>query len=164
MSSKTKAVGIDSSTKHTAISVFIDGKYDSHYLLSHDGISDVEERIDSMGKDIIKHLDDIKPNMIFIERPQGHGRNVDMVFKLSTILGIVRGWCLVNDAYYETVMPSTWRKYIGIQQGKKKRAELKAESIKYVKETYDIDVTDDEADSICLCGAMVNRYKGETGL
>lgn len=164
LNNQVTAVGIDSSTKHTAISVFVNGEYSCHYLLSHDHITDVEERINSMGRDILEHLNEIKPNMVFIERPQGHGRNVDMVFKLSTILGIVRGWCIVNGSYYETVMPSTWRKHIGIQQGKKKRAELKAESIKYVKETYGIDATDDEADSICLCGAMVNKYKGEQGI
>lgn len=160
MSKETRTLGIDSSTNKTGICLFIDGEYSAHYLLDHSNIKDVEERIDAMGLDILRHLNKIKPEMVYIERPQGHGKNLDMVFKLVTILGIVRGWCIANGAYYEAVQPSVWRKYIGIQQGRKKRAELKAESIAYVRTTYGIDVTDDEADSICLAGAMVNKYNG----
>lgn len=163
MNDEVRSVGIDSSTKRTGISLFINGKYKWHKLVDKSHISDIDFRINEMGKEIINTLQQIKPTMVFIERPQGYGKNVDLVRKLAEVMGFVRIWCIMSGVYYEECNPSVWRKYIGIQQGKKKRAELKAESIAYVKKVYGIDCTDDEADSICLCGAMINKYKGEQG-
>lgn len=155
---------IDSSTNLTAIALFIDGIYNRHILINKKHIKNVEERIDAMGSAIMNVLDEMNPDIVYIESPRGHGSSQGLVEKLATIIGIVRGWCISHDVYVQTVLPSVWRKYAGINQGKKKRAELKAESIAYVKTRYNIDVTDDEADAIALGDAMVNRYKGETGL
>ena len=153
----TKTVGVDSSTAKTGMSLFVDGVYREHCLIDKSKIHDVEERIDEMGKSIIKQLDVWKPDLLFIESPRGHGNNLGLVEKLATVIGIVRGWCLQNNVYIRTVLPSVWRKHIGIQQGKKRRDELKAESVSYVKRTYNIDCTDDEADAICIGGAIIKR-------
>ena len=50
------------------------------------------------------------------------------------------------------------RKYVGLEQGGKKRAELKAASMEYVKSKYGIEVNDDTADAICIGGAVLNMY------
>ncbi len=44
--------------------------------------------------------------------------------------------------------PSTWRSVCGIKG--KCRKELKENAIQHVKDVYNIDVNDDEADSICI--------------
>lgn len=53
-----------------------------------------------------------------------------------------RKWLVVEIA------PSTWKKHCRIEG--KKRAEQKVNSIEHVKNCYGLDVTDDEADAICL--------------
>lgn len=157
-----RVCGIDSSTRKTGISLFVNGKFKQVELidLSKDK-SSTDERINTMGNEILKILGTFKPEIVYIETPRGDGRNVELVRKLSEILGIVRAWTIQHDAYYEEVLPSSWRKYIGIEQGKKKRAELKQESINYVKEAFGLTVNDDEADSICIANAMLRKYGGK---
>lgn len=152
-----KLCGIDSSTSATGVSFFIDGEYFDHVLFDHHKNKNVDERIDSMIRDITKQLQKWSPDIVWIEQPKGSGRNVEMIRKLAEILGAVRCWCVVKQREYHEIMPSQWRKWLpGYEQGKKERSELKNESIKYVKEHLNIEATDDEADSICIGIAVVN--------
>ena len=134
------------------------GKYKKHILINKSSIKDVHERINAMCADIYKILKEWQPDTLWIEHPQGHGSNVDMVGKLCEILGAVRMWCLINNCEYNEIAPSVWRKYAGIQQSKKKRAELKQASIDYIKEKLGIDEGDDVADSIALGYAVINYF------
>lgn len=154
-----KLVSIDSSTKKTGMAFFIGGRLEKYELidLSKSGL-EIEPRTDAMGQRIMTLLSHFEPDMVYIEEPKGHN-NVELVRKLSTILGIVRGWCLQNDVYFEEIKPTVWRKYAGLDQGGKKRAELKAASVEYVKTKYDVEVNDDVADAICIGDAVVNMYK-----
>jgi len=155
-------VGIDSSTKKTGMSLFVNGELKDYCLVDRSAIRDLNERMDQMGLGILSVLADWVPEMIYIEEPKGEGRNVELVRKLAEILGIVRGWAITHNCYYEEVKPSTWRHDLGIEQGKKKRDELKAASMEYVKSRYGIiPVTDDVADSICVGAAMVEKYGGK---
>ena len=153
-----RLVSLDSSTNKTGAALFVDGKYMEFNLidLSKAGL-ELDPRIDEMGKRIMTLLSHWRPSMVYIEEPKGHN-NVELVRKLSTILGIVRGWCITNGVYFEEIKPTVWRKYIGLDQGGKKRAELKAASIEYVKDKYGIEVNDDVADAICIGGAVLNMY------
>lgn len=154
-----RMVSIDSSTKKTGMTLFVDGVLHNFTLVDlSNSKEETDVRISMMGKEMLHHLDDWSPAAVYIESPRGDGRNVELVRKLSEILGIVRGWCIRNNSYYEEIPPSVWRKYCGLEQGKKKRAELKAASVEYVKEKYNVEVNDDVADSICIGDAMVNRY------
>ena len=159
-----KVCSIDSSTRKTGMALYMDGQLDSYQLIDLSTSKEsADERINIMGRNMLLLLSRWKPEIVYIEEPQGHGQNLKLVNMLCQIIGIVRGWCINNKAYFEIVSPSVWRKYLGMSQGGKKRAELKSESIRIVKETYDIDVNDDIADAINIGNAMINRYKGEKG-
>lgn len=156
----TRMMSIDSSTRKTGLACFIDGKLKKYKLIdlskSH---SDTDNRISEMGKQILSSLDEFNPSIVYIETPKGSGRNVELVRKLSEILGVVRGWTITHGAYYEEVMPSVWRKYCGIDQGNKTREQLKQASMDYVRSVFQISVNDDVSDSICIGIAMFNKYK-----
>ena len=155
-------VSIDSSTRKTGMALYVNGVLKDYGLIDLSKSKEATDvRIGDMGGKILTSLNIWKPDMVYIETPRGDGRNVELVRKLSEILGIVRGWTIEHGKYYEEIMPSVWRKYCGLEQGKKKRAELKQMSMDYVKATYRADVNDDVADAICLGSAMVNRYKKE---
>jgi len=156
----TKFVSCDTSTNNSALALFIDGEYQEHKLINKSKIKDTYERINEMVKDIFDLLNKWQPDILWIEHPQGHGSNVDMVGKLCEILGAVRAWCLIHNCEYNEISPSQWRKYAGIQQGKKKRAELKQASIDYIKDKLGIDEGDDVADSIALGYAILHYYEG----
>lgn len=51
----------------------------------------------------------------------------------------------------EYIYPSEWRSKIGIKTGRGiKREQVKAASIQYVKDKYQIEANDDVCDAICL--------------
>lgn len=154
----TKFVSCDTSTNNSALTLFVNGKYKKHKLINKSNIKDTFQRMNEMIKEIFELLNEWKPSILWIEHPQGHESNVDMVGKLCEILGSVRTWCLIHDCEYNEISPSQWRKYAGIQQGKKKRAELKQASIDYIKEKLGIDEGDDVADSIALGYAVLHYF------
>lgn len=154
----TKFVSCDTSTNNSALTLFTNGKYKKHKLINKANIKDSFQRINEMLTEIYDLLNEWKPDILWIEHPQGHGSNVDMVGKLCEILGAVRMWCLIHDCEYNEITPSQWRKYAGIQQGKKKRAELKQASIDYIKDKLGIDEGDDVADSIALGYAVLHYF------
>ena len=153
-----KFVSCDTSTNNSALTLFINGKYKKHYLINKSKIKDAHLRINEMMSEIYSLLNEWQPTILWIEHPQGHGSNVDMVGKLCEILGGVRMWCLIHNCEYNEITPSEWRKYAGIQQGKKKRAELKQASIDYIKDKLGIDEGDDVADSIALGYAVLHYF------
>ena len=78
-------------------------------------------------------------------------QNVDTVQKLSNIAGAVMLYAAQHDIEFENPVPSVWRKRIGLQQSNKiKRTALKLEAVQAVKQEYDMNVTDDEAESILI--------------
>ena len=157
--SDARLVSIDSSSNKTGCALFVGGDLAEYNLidLSKDGLN-INDRINEMGRRIMTLLSHWQPTMIYIEEPKGHG-NVELVHKLVEIIGIVRGWCVLNNVYYEEIKPTVWRKYCCLEQGGKKRAELKAASMAYVKSKYGVEVNDDTADAICIGDAVLNMYK-----
>ena len=151
---------IDGSTRKTGMALFDDaGKYIDSILidLSSDKAS-TDERITTMGKRIHGQLTSWRPDVVYIEEPKGHS-NIDLVRKLSEILGIVRAWCFEHAAEYHEIKPSVWRARLDFKQGATKREELKQESIDYVSCVYNRKVSDDEADAICIGVAATKEKK-----
>lgn len=160
---ETKFVSIDSSTNKTGMSLFINGELQESKLIDlSKGKMETGERINVMGANIIMLLSQWDPDIVYIEVPQGHGKNVLLVRMLSEILGIARGWCIDNSRHFEEVAPSVWRSLLGFKQGTStKRTDLKRESVEYVRKKYNILVNDDVADSICIGNAMIERYRDD---
>ena len=153
----TRLISIDPSTKASGVATFDDGEL-TDYQLFKCNYAEVDDRIHKMGAELLFYLVRQKPDIIYIEHPQGQGRNVMLVAMLSELLGIVRAYAITKKIEYKELTPPVWRKYCGFDQGKKKRAELKQMSIDYVKDHYGIDVVDDVADAIALGSAAINYY------
>ena len=153
----TRLISIDPSTKASGVSTFDDAKLVDYQLFQCND-KEVDDRIDKMGKALLSYLKKQKPDIIYIEHPQGHGSNVSLVAMICELLGIVRAYAIEKKIEYKELSPSVWRKYCGFNQGKKKRAELKQMSIDYVKEHYNIDVGNDEADAIAMGTGVINYY------
>jgi len=149
--------GIDASSKKTGICLLIDGKLSDYKLLDYSSYDDKEERMKLMCKALLKQLSKYNPDIIYIE-DSWQAKNPEVTKLLTRIMGVTYAWCLSKDREWYSILPTQWRKYCGIEQSKKKRQELKQESIDYVKEKYDIDVGDDVADSIALADGVCNYY------
>lgn len=150
---------IDSSSKKTGIAIYKNGKYTSHKLLDCSKDKIMDSRFKKMALDILNTLNEIKPNIIYIEETVVL-RNAQTQRFLTRLQGVVYAWCIQNNCEFNTIRPSSWRKAINLKQNKNiKREQLKQEAIDYVKEKYNIEVNDDIADAICIGDAVLNLFK-----
>ena len=155
---KIKLVTIDGSTQKSGIAYFCNGKYIEHVLLDFSKNKNMENRFESMSKEIWKTLDVYRPNIIYIE--ETYMANNPQTSKILTRLqGVVYAWCINNACEFNTIRPTSWRKQLNFQQGKNvKREQLKKQSLQYVLDNYGLEVTDDESDAICIADAVIKMF------
>ena len=157
-------ISIDSSSSKTGWAYFENANYKTSGVIDFDtneckkkykGNSD--KRIEDMCLAIINLLKEYKPDIIVIEK-LNVGRNMVAVRCLSKVIGVVYCYSILNNCFYYEIQASQWRSQIGIQAKNRKREEFKQMAIGYVKNTLSIDVTDDEADSICAGVAYIKMF------
>ena len=152
---------IDGSTQKTALTLYVDGEYKTHKLLNFSKNKVMESRFSDMSKAIWDVLDEYKPNILYIEETYS-ARNAQTTKILTRLQGVVYAWCMNNDCEFNVILAKQWRKYLDFNQSNKvKREQLKEQSIKYVLENYNLKVTDDEADAICIADAVVKMFDKE---
>lgn len=149
--------GLDIASRKTGIAKFVNGELDDYDLLDYSDIKDSDLRVDEMSRAIIKKLDYYSPIILVVE-DTWKKNNVQTTKMLSELIGVARGWAISNKCNWNKLLPSEWRRYCGIEQGNKKRPELKQASIDYVKEKYNIEVNDDVADSIAMADGYCNIF------
>lgn len=154
---ETRLCTIDGSTQKTAITLFINGSYKEHILLDYSKDKDIISRFENMSKGIWEILCNYNPNIIYIEETY-MARNAQTTKILTRLQGVVYAWCINNICEFNTILPTQWRKWLGMSQSKMKREQLKEQSVKYILDNYNISVTDDEADSICIGDAVIKKY------
>lgn len=124
---------------------------------------EMEKRVYYMIGNIEAFLNKHKPNLIVVE--DSYGQNDMMTLKmLSRIQGAIISWGIRHNAQVTFYTPSSWRKRVGMPivdaNGKHlKREQFKELSKILVKQIYEIDVTDDEADAICMGLAITEELK-----
>lgn len=156
----TKLITIDGSTQKTGIAYFCDGKYETHYLLDYSKDKNMTNRFKDMCQAIWKVLDSHSPDIIYIEETYT-ARNPKTTKVLTRLQGVIYAWCMNNECEFNTITPASWRKQLLFSQNRNvKREKLKEQSVKYVMENYSLEVSDDEADAICMADAVLNMFGG----
>lgn len=155
ISTKTKLLSLDSSSSKTGWALFENAEYVKSGVINLDtseckklykGNSD--KRIEDMCLSVINLLKEEKPDIVVIEK-LNVGRNMVAVRALSKVIGVVYCYSILNNCFYFEIQPSQWRSKLEMQSSKRGRDEYKQLSIDYVKKHFNIDVSDDESDSIC---------------
>lgn len=167
-----KIVGIDASTQRSGVALFEDGNYKTHTLIDLHKEKDIMARIPHMINEIYNCLDKYKPDKILMEETV-LSSNTDTLKKLAYLAGGIMAYAYKNDIEFKLLLPTEWRKKIGLKQSKKiKREVLKEEAIKTVLQEYKINVTDDEAESILIARSgfdlpkiiMTNENNADEGI
>ena len=154
--------GIDASTTATGVSIMKDGELVYYTLIAINSRKekDAEKRIKIMLTKICEILSQYDIDAVYIEKAICKGGNVDVTIKLAYLSGGIYCYCAQNNIEFHNPQPSTWRKTVGIAQGRGvKRETQKAEAIKGVKDEYGLDVGDDEAESILLARSAFDLPK-----
>ena len=157
--SDTVMLAIDSSTKSSGVSVWKNGTLDEYKLLDCSDNKNMDSRFKSMSIKLLEELKYYSPAIVYIEETVV-GRNMQVQRFLTRLQGVVYAYCILHDCEFNSIRPTEWRHLIGIEQGKKKRDELKQLAIDFVSKEFGItDVNDDVAESICIGQAAVNLFK-----
>ena len=162
-----KILGIDASTKCSGYCLLDEnGELLSHSVFDYKHEKDIQERIDSQIKEFIKLFKENKPDVCYIENTWNK-QNIETTKALTNIIGAVRCLCIGHKCAFNLILPSSWRSTIGIDGGKgTKRDEFKQRAMDWVKEKYGFDVSDDEAEAICIAyaGKIINASMCEEEL
>lgn len=142
-------LSLDQSTRASGWAVFKDGEYVCSGVIDKSKSKlDTYERSFEMARDIWKIIKKYKPDNLVIEDVQNQS-NTKTVVILSRLQGMIIGYAEAHNIKTHILLPSQWRAAMKYAQGPKvKRAELKQQSIDYVKENFGLAVSEDECEAI----------------
>ena len=159
MKKNCKMISFDSSTKLTGYALFVDGTLSRCGVLDHSKEKDMEIRMEDMCFGIINLLNKEKPDIVVVEMTVVPN-NASTQRQLTELIGVIRGWALINYAEFVRMRPSEWRHLVADQEEKIpiKRADAKIWAVEKVKLHYNIDATDDTAEAILIGQARINQF------
>lgn len=154
----TTLLSLDTSTKATGWAVFVNGNYkESGVIDEFKTVKNGADRLSLMVTTLLLFIEQLRPDIIVIEKDVVFG-NMHVIDMLMKIIGSVYGYCKEHKIYYYEYAPSEWRKHVKLQLFGRKRDEFKEASIKYIKDNLGLEVTDDEADAICVGLAYCKQW------
>ena len=145
---------LDLSTKQSGYTIGTDKKLESHGFISASNNNPVK-RIIKMRDQIAKLLKTHKINKIIMEqvRPELNSHTMKILMWLQAAI-VISAYEINPQIQCEFIGASSWRAQLKIKQGRGiKRESLKVQDIQYVKNKYNIQVNDDQADAICIFDA-----------
>lgn len=149
-----RILALDDSTTITGWAVF-----DNEELVKYGKIEMTQksplERIAALKQWMLSSLIKWKPDLVAIEDIQQQD-NVQIFKVLAQLQGVLLNTLYENKFDLEIVHVATWRSFCGVKG--KTRSDLKKRAQEKVKEWYDISVTQDEADAICMGCCVVNNH------
>lgn len=150
-------LSLDLSTKSSGWAIFKEQELINYGCITSSS-TDLIKRIHIMIDEIDRILQENEISKIIVEevRPEGgYGVGNQKTHKALMYLQAALEF-LIHDNYnkkveIEYIFPSSWRAKCGIKNGRGiKRTSLKEADIAFVKENFNLDVNDDEADAICI--------------
>jgi Holliday junction resolvasome RuvABC endonuclease subunit len=153
-----KMLAWDQSSKKSGWSLIEDGEYVKSGIIDKHKIADIDTRIGEMGIAICQQIKELNPDIVIIEDIQNQS-SISTVVSLARLQGFILGWCYVKHIRTEIVRPSEWRKILNFKQGAGiKRQELKEQGMNYVKSKYNVDLSEDESEAVCIGDASWVKF------
>lgn len=115
-----------------------------------------DEKVENVKQFLQRCIDFFKPDIVILEDVQKQV-NVRTFKDLAYLQGVLKNYLYVNKIAYSILSPSEWRKAVKISG--RGRAVLKQKALDYVKDTFGLEVIEDEAESICIGKAGVKLLK-----
>lgn len=159
---KFRILALDQATVLSGWSIFDDGELIKYGIISANEKFDKVARISIVRQWLINIIDSIKPDLILFEDIQlqdfnktfpGQKKQYDNIgvttFKaLAELIGVLENIAYEEGISYKIVHSGTWRKGVGVCG--RTRADRKKNAQILVKKWYDVQVSEDEADAICI--------------
>ena len=140
----------DQSTKVSAYSLWVNGEYVECGVIDLHKIKDTPQRVRAMGVELCDTISKYNPSIVVIEEVAQQSSPLTLKL-LARIQGVIIGFCAANNIETYIIEPSKWRSTLQFKQGPKvKRAELKEQAIEHVEDVYELDLSEDECEAICI--------------
>ena len=149
-----KLISLDQSSNLTGISYFIDNEWQYSTVIDSHKIKNTDARFDNMVSEIYKVIVKEQPDIVVLEQVALQS-NAKTMMLLARLQGAIIGKCIESNIQYKIIEVSRWRKIVGIHQGKKKRDELKAESMYLAHKWFDDKLTEDASESALIGAAYL---------
>lgn len=133
--------------------------FDNEKLIKYDvedfeQYKDYTEKISNIKKWLNKTIKKYQPEICSIEDIQFQN-NYDTYRKLAELKGVLENNLFEKEFLYFTIPASQWRSTCGVKG--RKREEQKKNAQIFVKNKFNIDVGEDEADAICQGWHVVTK-------
>ena len=148
-----KILALDQAAK-TGWSIFDNTILVAYGIIDYSKINDVIERNSKLKKAIMKLIRKYKPEVFVLEDIQ-YQKNILTYKQLARLLGTIENYFFERKYAFEIVKPGEWRKTCHIKG--RKRKEQKRNAQLWVKKYFNIHVSEDEADAICIGWHMVKK-------
>ena len=156
-----RVLSFDQSTKVSAYSLWIDGKYVEVGVIDLHKIKDTSERVRAMGVELCKTIDKYHPDVVVLEEVAQQSNPLTLKL-LARIQGVIIGFCAAHNIDTYIIEPSKWRSKLDFNQGAGvKRQELKAQAMQYIQDNFGMDLPEDESEAVCIAAAAHKIYKFE---
>ena len=155
-----KMVSLDTSTTATGVALFESALLsDYKEIVTPDGVKK-EDALNFMSIKILNYLEEIRPDIVVIEMTVVP-TNAGTQRTLSELVGVVRAYCILNNAEFVRLRPTEWRKLVKdedeiIPSGRENKKKWSKEK---VRKKYNIDVSDNVSDAILIGEARINQFK-----
>lgn len=160
-----KILVLDQASIITGWAVFTGGKLQAHGkidLSKKKAASSPMLRYKKMCNAIQDLVDKESPDWIVFEEVALQ-TNVATLHTLCQLQGSILQMCFERKIEHYVFSPSSWRKLLEFQQGKGiRRPQLKEQAKQYVKQHFDMLVSEDEADAICM-GCAFTKFLTQKG-
>lgn len=149
-----KIIAFDQASLNTGWSIFEDGNYVDSGVITKSNKIPIIDRVPQMAAAICVKIKESGADAVYIEGIQTQS-NQKTVVDLARLQGGIMMWCSIKKVPLYILSPSEWRKILKYKMGPKvPRAELKEQSINYVKEKFGLDnISEDRAEAICIGAA-----------
>lgn len=152
-----KLLALDQSSRITGFSIWEDDELVKSGTIDIGSISDLGERLNHLRNWVINLIEDNDIDYFAFEdiQLQGNVANNVKTFKtLAEVFGVMHELSVNLQIPYEAVLASSWKSSLGIKG--RNRAEQKRNAQTFVLNKYNLKVTQDEADAICI-GAYIAK-------
>ena len=147
MSNKNTILALDQGSKISGYAIYSGGTLVASGILKANTKDSSEDRMFTMASQIERLIKDYAPQELVVEEPFAKV-NLRVFQVMCELLGIVTYIGYKSGLKVSSYSAAVWRSRLGIKG--KNRAEQKALAISTVKDSFQIDCTDDEAEAILI--------------
>ncbi len=152
-------LALDQALQTTGWAIFNDKQLIQYGHFTIPANKPIEQRLNLFTKELMKLEEKYNFKDVFFEDIQ-YQNNAETHKKLAFIQATIMIWCYNTEHKFTILAPSHWRSVLkskyNISFGRA-RAEQKKKSKELIKEIYQIEVSEDEADAICLGTAGIQE-------